>query len=182
VLQITATIPPTEVVEVEETGTVEATPIPGVVVVEPTATIVATVNAAPLQLYILTHDRAYLNVDVDGAEAFAGRVLPNNVYTYSGNEIIHLLTGNAAALEVYFNQEYLGNLGGVGEVVDVDFTLEGLETPSPQPTSTITPELGLGDDAAAMEESLLATATETMTPEGEPESLPDDGTGEMMAE
>ena len=180
VLQTTATMPPTEIVEEKET--VEATPIPGVVLIEPTATIVATVNAAPLQLYILTHDRAYLSVSVDGTEAFTGRVLPNNVYTYSGDEIIHLLTGNAAALEVYFNQDYLGSLGSVGEVVDVDFTLEGLETPSPQQTSTAPPEIDMGSGVDAGEGVMEEAIIETITPENTPESLPEDETAGMTAE
>ncbi len=94
----------------------EATALPGVAVVESTPTAVATVNSAPLQVYIIAHDRAYLDVTVDGKEAFVGRVVPNNVYTYSGNTGISLLTGNASALEVYFNQEYIGKLGGIGEV------------------------------------------------------------------
>ena len=168
VLQITATIPATQMVDAEEVETVEATAIPGVVVVEPTPTVVATVNAAPLQLYILAHDRAYLKVIVDGEEAFVGRVSPNNVYTYSGNESINLLTGNAAGLEVYFNQEYLGSMGSVGEVVDVDFTLAGLITPTPESTRTPTPEIDLGTDAETGDEAMM----ETMQPEDETGELP----------
>jgi cytoskeletal protein RodZ len=122
--------------------TQEATPLPGVAVVESTPTVIATVNAAPLQLYILAHDRAYLRVTVDGQEAFDGRVSPDNVYTYSGNESIELLTGNAYALEIYFNQEYIGSLGKVGEVANIDFTLDGLIEPTPQQTQTSTPEPG----------------------------------------
>ena len=139
VLQITPSVSPDpDLAQTPEEGQVveEATALPGVAVAENTPTVVATVNAAPLQLYIIAHDRAYLKITVDGFETFNGRIIPDNVYTYSGNESIDLLTGNAYALEVYFNQEYLGNLGDVGEVVSIDFTLEGLETPPPTPTST----------------------------------------------
>jgi len=118
----------------------EATPIPGVAIAESTPTQIATVNAAPLQLYIIAHDRAYVQIIVDGFEAFDGRVLPENVYTYSGENTIELVTGNGAALEAYFNQEYLGNLGKVGEVVHINFSLQGLSTPTPGPTSTPTLE------------------------------------------
>ena len=118
----------------------EATPIPGVTIAESTPTQIATVNAAPLQLYIIAHDRAYVKIVVDGFEVFDGRVLPENVYTYSGENAIDLVTGNGAALEVYFNQEYLGNLGKVGEVVDITFSLQGLSTPTPEPTPTPTLE------------------------------------------
>ena len=77
---------------------------------------------------------------MDGFEAFDGRVLPEDVYTYSGENTIDLVTGNGAALEVYFNQEYLGNLGKVGEVVEITFSLQGLSTATPEPTSTPTLE------------------------------------------
>jgi hypothetical protein len=119
-----------------------ATEVPGVAVVQATATPIATVNAAPLQLYIIANDRAYLRVIVDGQEVFNGRVAPANAYTYSGNSQITLLTGNAAALEVYFNQEYLGQLGGVGEVVNLRFAPSGLSTATPQttPMPNVTPE------------------------------------------
>jgi hypothetical protein len=112
-------------------ATVETTPLPGVSVMAATPTIMATVNTAPLQVYIIAHDRAYLKVEVDGKDAFMGRVVPNNVYIYSGEKTISLLTGNASALEVYFNQKYIGKLGGVGEVRTIDFTLSGLSTAEP---------------------------------------------------
>ena len=128
--------------QAESTAAAEvATPLPGVAVVEATPTIIATVNTAPLQVVIIAHDRAFLRVTVDGVETFNGRVVPNNVYTYSGNVSVNLLTGNASALEVYFNQDYVGNLGDVGEVVNFDFTLDGLITPTPAATLTPTPEL-----------------------------------------
>jgi len=120
--------------------TVEVTPIPGVSIVESTPAAIATVNASPLQLYIISKDRAYMRVVVDGFKAFDGRVVRDDVYTFSGEEEITLLTGSGAALEAYFNQEYLGNLGSVGEVVDITFTLQGLSTPTPLATRALTPD------------------------------------------
>ncbi len=127
----------------------ESTSLPGVAVVESTPTAVATVNSAPLQVYIIAHDRAYLDVTVDGKQAFIGRVVPNNVYTYSGNTGISLLTGNASALEVYFNQEYIGKLGGIGEVKKIDFTAAGLVTPTPDVALTPPPTPNLATQQAA---------------------------------
>ena len=119
----------------------EAIDVPGVVVAQSTPTPVATANAAPLQLYIIANDRAYLRIVVDGVTSFDGRVVPGNVYTYSGSDLITLLTGNGEALEIYFNQEYLGKLGEVGEVVNLSFSLQGLQTPTPkvQTALTVTP-------------------------------------------
>ena len=156
VLQITATPAVTQAAETPDAET-EATDIPGVVIAQSTPTTVATVNAAPLQLYIITHDRAFVDIVVDGEETFRGRVSPENVYTYSGNDSISLLTGNAAALEIYFNQEYLGKLGGIGEVVDIDFTLAGLFTSTPQPAGTPTPTLEApAEDAMDTAEDMTA--------------------------
>ena len=93
-----------------------------------------------ITLYIIVHDRAYVRINVDGYEAFDGRVLPENVYTYSGEDSIELVTGNGAALEAYFNQEYLGDLGKVGEVVNMTFSLQGLSISIPKPTPTPTVE------------------------------------------
>jgi cytoskeletal protein RodZ len=136
--------------EQDETPAAVETPIPGVTIAESTPTQIATVNAAPLQLYILAHDRAYLRIDVDGVEAFNGRVTTGNVYTYSGEETIELVSGNGAALEVYFNQEYLGSLGDVGEVVNISFSLQGLRTATPKPEPTATVEV----EDAMMEEMM----------------------------
>lgn len=140
-LQVTQTLTPTVDLTQQGNGTavVEDTPVPGVAIVQATQTPIATVNAAPLQLYIIANDRAYMRISVDGQEVFDGRVAPDNSYTYSGNTQITLLTGNAAALEVYYNQEYLGPLGGVGEVVNLRFAPTGLSTATPQTTSTPTP-------------------------------------------
>jgi len=134
ILQITPTLTPThqETQQVENGESVNGE-LPGnddqpagveTVPLQPTP--IATINAAPLQLYIIAHDRAYLKITVDNVELFNGRVIPDNVYTYSGQEQIDLLTGNGAALEVYYNQEYLGELGGLGDVVSLTFSSEGL--------------------------------------------------------
>ncbi len=149
-LQITLSVSPVpDLTGTAETQpTEETTPLPGVSVAVNTPTVVATANSAPLQVYIIAHDRAYLKVVVDGKEAFIGRVVPNNVYTYSGNTTISLLTGNASALEVYFNQQYVGKLGGVGEVKSIDFTLKGLITPTPQNKTTVTPTPNLATQQA----------------------------------
>lgn len=98
------------------------------------ATPFATQIAAPLQLYVVAQQRAFMRVTVDGVITFDGRTAPEDVFTFSGQESIVLLTGNAAALEVYFNDEFLGKLGAVGEVISLTFTESGFTTPTPRPT------------------------------------------------
>jgi hypothetical protein len=114
----------------------QETAIPGVTVAEETPVPEVTVNPAPLQVYIIVSDRAFLRITEDGELEFNGRVAAGDVFTFSAEEEITLLTGNGAALEVYFNQEYLGSLGTVGEVVSLTFSLDGLRETAPEPEAT----------------------------------------------
>lgn len=102
-------------------------------------------SAGSLQVYLTVHQRAWVRVIVDGEVAFEGRMLPGSAYAYDGREQIEIITGNGAALQVFYNQRDLGRLGIYGEVVDRIFTLEGevLPTPTitPTPTATFTPEV-----------------------------------------
>ena len=103
----------------------------------------------PLQVYVVALQRAYLRITVDNKEVFNGRVVPGNAYPFSGKDRIELLTGSAAAVQVFFNQEDLGVLGLVGQVKSYIFTSDGAVTPTPlftatptrttQPTSTSQP-------------------------------------------
>jgi hypothetical protein len=106
-------------------------------VVQPTAGIQTTA----LQVYVVVLQRAWLKMTVDGEVAFEGRVIPGSAYTFSGNERIELLTGDGAGLQVYFNQQNLGVMGGFGEVVNRIFSIEGMQTATPAipPTSTPVP-------------------------------------------
>ncbi|MGV8025516.1 MAG: helix-turn-helix domain-containing protein [Anaerolineaceae bacterium] len=148
-------------IQTTENGQEAATPAVTQATVQP-ATPIATANAAPLQLYIVAQQRAWMRVTVDGEVEFEGRILPGNAYTFSGQGSILLLTGNGAALEVYFNQEYLGNLGKLGEVVNLNFSAAGLSIPTPTITPTILP-------------SLTPTPSLTTTPTANPQNTPTPG-------
>lgn len=93
----------------------------------------------PLQLYIIAQQRAWMRITADGEEQFSGRVSPGNVYSFSGEEKMELITGNAAGLRVYYNQTDLGTLGNAGEVVSLLFSAEGILTPTPAASPTLTP-------------------------------------------
>jgi cytoskeleton protein RodZ len=94
-------------------------------------------GSSALQVYIMVRQRAWMRVLVDGQVEFDGRVIPGSAYPFSGDESIEILTGNGAALEVFFNQDELGPLGALGEVVQRVFSVQGVQTPTP--TLTITP-------------------------------------------
>jgi cytoskeletal protein RodZ len=75
----------------------------------------------------------------DGKVRFLGRVVPGNAYAFSGTKRIELTTGNAAALQVFYNQTDLGTLGISGQAVGMVFAPEGIMTPTAAFTATSTP-------------------------------------------
>jgi cytoskeletal protein RodZ len=108
-----------------------------------------------VQIYIVVRQRAWMQVLVDGREAFSGRVVPGSAYQFDGEARVEILTGNGAGLQVFFNQQDLGPLGFYAEVVNQVFTVEGLFTPTPTLTPTAT-------------EQPLTTPTQTPTPSPSP--------------
>jgi len=127
-------------------------PITGTLVTAMTETPVVIGTAqgnenAPVQVYVVARQRAWMRVTVDGEIVFEDRVVPGSAYSFAGNERIELLTGDGSSLQVYYNQQDLGQLGSYGEVVERIFSMAGVQTATPAvpltstpaPTSTITP-------------------------------------------
>ncbi len=109
-------------------------PTPEATIILPAGTI------GPLQVQVIAHMQTYLRVTVDGKVQFDGRAIPGNAYSYGGSNRIDMLIGSAAALQIFFNQQDLGSLGFVGQVLSLTFTKNGVVTPTPQypPTATRT--------------------------------------------
>ena len=147
----TPTIPvPIEGLEAENGETGEA----GEGIEEPevqgTQIIVVSENIeGAVQLQIIIRQRAWMRVSVDGKIEFEGRVLPDSAYAFAGEEYVEITTGNAAGLQVIYNELDLGTLGNYGEVINFVITSSGVQTPTPtitltptateEPTSTPTP-------------------------------------------
>ena len=105
-----------------------------------TPSLTATFNSnAPLQMIIAANQRAFLRVLVDGREVFNGLVIAGNAYPITAANRIEIVTGNAAAFSVVFNQTNVGVLGKMGQVVHLVFTAQGIHTPTPIFTPTGTP-------------------------------------------
>lgn len=115
---------------------VTSTPAPSAAVNTQAAS--TSVGSGPIQVVVVARQRAYLRMTVDNQVAFDGRIVPGNVYTFSANKSIKLLTGDASAIQVIYNQEDMGILGGAGQVLNLDFTINGVITPTPQFTATPT--------------------------------------------
>lgn len=92
-----------------------------------------------IQIQLVILQRTYVRVIVDNILAFEGRLLPGSVKLFGGELSIEVITGNAAGVEVIYNQRDLGAMGLFGEAVDRVFTAEGIATPTPTITLTPTP-------------------------------------------
>ncbi len=106
---------------------------------------ITSVNTGSIQLVVVGLQRTYMKVVADGKEVFNGRVVPGNVYTFTGSIKISIDAGSAAGIQIYYNQQDLGVLGMVGETVALEFTSKGFVTPTPRftpsPTTTLQPTL-----------------------------------------
>jgi cytoskeleton protein RodZ len=117
------------------TGTVQVIQTETPVIVGPTP---GSINA-PIQIYVVAKQSAWLRITVDGEVTFQGRVMAGSAYSFAGNDRIELLTGDGASLQVYYNQQDLGQLGSIGQVVERIFSIEGVQTATPAVPYTSTP-------------------------------------------
>jgi hypothetical protein len=62
-----------------------------------------------------------MRVEVDGNPAFEGLVPAGQMKEFKGNERINLRLGNAGVVQVEFNGQKIGALGGYGQVVNKEF-------------------------------------------------------------
>jgi len=83
-------------------------------------TLLAT-STSQIQVIVVAHHRAFMQVTVDGKSAFLNRVTPGSIYSFYGNSVIDLLTGDGSAIEVYYNQTSLGILGNASQVEEYRF-------------------------------------------------------------
>ena len=119
---------------------------------------------APLQIYVVALQRAWMRITVDGEISFEGRVLPGSAYSFAGNEQVELLSGDGAGLQVYFNQQDLGVLGSFGEVINYIFSIEGVQTATPATPRTSTPVPTSAVTASPTPTRTVIPGTSTPTP------------------
>ncbi|MBI9049239.1 MAG: DUF4115 domain-containing protein [Anaerolineaceae bacterium] len=96
-----------------------------------------------IHLNLTAQQRAWVRITADNQIVFEGRLIPGNPYNYDANQEIVLLTGNAAAIHILYNNQFIGSLGKNGELLEMVFNNQGMITPtplySPTPTSTMQP-------------------------------------------
>lgn len=101
-----------------------------------------------VNLRLLIERRAFLEVEVDGEQAFRGRAAPGEILEYSGTQLIRVVTGNGGGVRVVYNGQDQGRLGEIGQVVSRLWNLEGAITPTPTPSSTPTPTVAVSPTPA----------------------------------
>ena len=129
----------------QEVTLIPAQDTPLVSTVEPSAgTEIAPLDpGVAVQIHLLTSERTYMRVTVDGNVDFEGRTELGKDYTYRATSQVEILVGNGAALRVEFNGRDMGLMGSFGQVVDRIYTVQGVFTPTatPPPTPTATPNV-----------------------------------------
>ncbi len=105
---------------------------------EPTATSTLILNVLDqVNLQVIAERESWVQVLVDGKEAFRGRMRAGEQYDYLGEERVELFTGNGGGIRVIFNGQNQGLMGYIGQVVIRVWTPRGGQTPTP--TQTLTP-------------------------------------------
>jgi hypothetical protein len=94
-----------------------------------------------------------MRVTVDGKVEFEGRVRAGSAYPFVGGTQVEVLTGNGAAIQVFFNGEDYGVMGEFGELIDQIYSPQGILAPTATVTPTPSPTL-----------HVTVTPAETSTP------------------
>jgi len=153
-------LPTTTSIAVEDNSlTMTVTADPLIVVDTPTPGLSANVTVS-----IFAVERAFARISVDGEVVFEGRFAPGETKVFEAKNQVAVLTGNAAALRVTYNERDLGLMGSIGEVVSRVYLTTGVAVPtatiSPTPTNTLPATI---------------TPTPTLTPSITPTVTPPDG-------
>jgi len=106
--------------------------------IEPTPIFTPLPGNNQINIVIIPRQRTWVQITADGQITFEGRLISGNVYDFSGDDSVEILTGNAGALQIYFNDQDMGSPGLIGQVINLVFTESGLVLPTPTNTPTIT--------------------------------------------
>jgi len=110
----------------------------------PTATplTVPIDTTAPIQVVVHARQSVWVKVSADDKEVYQGRMSAGSVEAYTAEEYLELEAGNAAALEIVYNQTQLDPFSRVGQLLRLRFDANGMQdlsaTPPFQPTPTLT--------------------------------------------
>jgi transcriptional regulator with XRE-family HTH domain len=108
--------------------------------------------------------RTWLEVTVDGEQAFRGLIEAGTNWSWFAEDSIAMHVGNAGGVLVTLNGQELGPLGGRDEVVDIEWTWDNLQaTPEVIPIGTPLP-----GTPTSLTGTPVITATTLLTPSPSP--------------
>ena len=140
---------------------------------EQTPIFTLAANNFPINILIIPRYQAWVQILSDSELIFEGRLIPGNAYDYSGSESVEVLTGNAGALQIYYNEEDVGSLGLVGQVLSLIFTENGLILPTPTITSTPEPVQDSPTPSVTPTPTRTPIPTDTLQPTATPTQIND---------
>lgn len=140
----------------------------------PTRSDRAQFGGSGILVSVLLTQRSWLSVEVDGVEQFSGIATPDSLLEYSAVSEVRLAAANAMALDVIWNGQPQGRIGGRGQRADMRFTateviveLGPAGAPTPvSPTAEVQAVATEGKSTATEGPSL--TPTETLIPSATP--------------
>ena len=135
---------------------------------EPTPIFTSLPNNSPINIVIIPRQSTWVQITTDGEVSYVGRLIVGNVYDYSGDNTVEIRTGNAGALQIFFNDQDIGSPGLIGQVVNLIFTESGLVQPTPTNTPTITET-----PRPSPSPTVSPTATQTRIPTATPTEVND---------
>ena len=107
--------------------------------------------------------RNWMRIEVDGEVVFEGLAEPGTILQYEGLDAVRVTTGNGAGIKVTYNGIDIGPLGQRGFLAEQIYTVGGLETLTPTPTTTNTP-IPTVTPAVTATNTPVGTATDTPEP------------------
>jgi len=131
----------------------------------PTASGRAQYGGSGILVSLLLTQRSWLQVHADGVEQFSGIAAPDTLLEYSAVTEVHVAAANAMALDLLWNGQQQGRIGGRGQRADIRFTateaiVELGPAGAPTPLSPTAEVLAV----AATELELAATEGPSPTP------------------
>ncbi len=116
--------PSPEIIAGAATDTPAATAVPTDTIIAPTPSNRRQYNGSGILVSLLVTQRSWVSLVVDGVEQFSGIAAPDTLLEYSGADEINLAASNALALDVIWNGQQQGQIGGRGQRADIRFTVE----------------------------------------------------------
>ncbi len=159
----TATVP---------TATLTEAPAPrDTIAIAPTASGRAQYSGSGILVSILLTQRSWLSVHVDGLEQFSGIAAPDTLLEYNAVSEVKLAAANAMALDMIWNGQAQGQIGGRGQRADIRFT--GSEAivelgPAGAPTPAPPSEESATEAPPAVTQGPSPKPTETLIPSQTP--------------